>query len=293
MPPRVTVITATYNSSRTLRFTIHSVLKQDFKDFEYWIIGDGCTDDSEEVVRSFDDPRINWHNLSSNSGSQAIPNNAGLERARGDYIAYIGHDDLWCANHLSSLLEVLAAGSVTLAHSLTFLIGPEGLRLVVGAFGRGRGYANAAVPPSSWMHNKTALRWRDAHKLGRAVDHDFFWRWQQSGFGIASTEKLTLLKFPSPWWGVYKRQDNFPQVGYWEKLESGSDEWRTDLLLQAASLLARRHTSFLTLKAWLKEGIKPLGFLIVSRYSNAPFMHFLFQTFRKFQRKARGLPPQP
>lgn len=290
MSPKVTVITATYNSSRTLRYTIQSVLKQDFQDFEYWIIGDSCTDDSEEVVRSFDDPRVKWHNLSSNSGSQAIPNNAGLERALGAYIAYIGHDDLWCNNHLSSLLAVCDIGSAKLAHSLTFLIGPEGLRNVYGALGRGRNYTNFSVAPSSWMHSRSPQRWQDARKIGRAVDNDFFWRCHRSGLGIVSTGKPTLLKFPSSWWGLYKREENFPQVGYWQRLSSGTDEWRTELLLQAAILLAQRHTRFLTVKELFKESIKPLGWLIISRYPNA--LYFLFQAFRQYQRKLRGLPAE-
>ena len=292
MSPKVTVITATYNSSRTLRYTIQSVLKQDFQDFEYWIVGDACTDDSEEVVRSFDDPRVKWHNLSSNSGSQAIPNNAGLERALGAYIAYVGHDDLWRENHLSSLLDVLATGSATLAHSLAFLIGPEGLRYVHGALGRGRDYTNFAAVPSSWMHKNTSQRWQDARAIERAVDNDFFWRWHQSGLGITSTEKLTLLKFPSAWWGLYQRQENFPQIIYWEKLNSGIDEWQTELLLQAAMLLAQQQTALLTFKECLKQSVKPLWWFFSTRYPKLPPVYLYFQTLRKAHRKLRGLPPE-
>ena len=41
-----------------------------------------CTDDSEQVVRSFADPRVRWHNLPANSGSQAGPNAVALDLAR-------------------------------------------------------------------------------------------------------------------------------------------------------------------------------------------------------------------
>ena len=61
--PRVTVIIATYNWSTVLPYSIASVLDQRFGDFEVLVIGDGCTDDSEQVVSSVADARVHWHNL--------------------------------------------------------------------------------------------------------------------------------------------------------------------------------------------------------------------------------------
>src|SRR5258707_8831106 len=69
--PLVSVIIATYNWSTVLRMAIHSVLWQTGQNFELLVIGDGCTDDSEDVVRSFGDARIHWHNLPVNSGNQS------------------------------------------------------------------------------------------------------------------------------------------------------------------------------------------------------------------------------
>src|SRR5215216_5001189 len=98
--PLVSVVTATYNYSSVLKYAIQSVLWQTYQNFELWVIGDACTDDSEAVVASFGDSRIHWVNLPENSGNQAVPNNEGIARARGKYIAYLGHDDLWYPNHL-------------------------------------------------------------------------------------------------------------------------------------------------------------------------------------------------
>ena len=81
--PEVSVIIATYNSAATLRCAIASLVAQDMRDFEAWIIGDACADDSEAVVRSFGDARLHWHNLAVNTGIQSGPNNDGLQRARG------------------------------------------------------------------------------------------------------------------------------------------------------------------------------------------------------------------
>src|SRR5688572_29309589 len=98
MSPRITVIIATYNWSTVLPYSIGSVLGQSLTDFELLVIGDGCTDDSEQVVSGIGDPRVQWINIPRH-GHQSGPNNEGIRRARSGYIAYLGHDDLWLPHH--------------------------------------------------------------------------------------------------------------------------------------------------------------------------------------------------
>ena len=109
MMPLYSVVLATYNRGRHIIPTIASVLRQTLADYELLVIGDGCTDDTEATVRSFGDERVIWRNLPQRSGSQSAPNNAGGALARGRYIAYLGHDDLWAPDHLESLGRCLAA----------------------------------------------------------------------------------------------------------------------------------------------------------------------------------------
>ena len=54
------------------------------------------------MVASFDDPRITFINLPQNVGEQSGPNNEGLRLARGRYIAYLNHDDMYFPDHLAS-----------------------------------------------------------------------------------------------------------------------------------------------------------------------------------------------
>jgi len=103
--PTFSVIVATYNWSAALRLALASVLEQTEHDFELLVIGDHCSDDSEAVVRAFGDSRLVWVNLERNCGSQWGPNNTGLSMARGRYIAYLGHDDLWAPGHLRAARE--------------------------------------------------------------------------------------------------------------------------------------------------------------------------------------------
>jgi GT2 family glycosyltransferase len=84
--PLISIIMATYNRSNILAYTIQSVLWSTYKDWELLVVGDSCTDDTEEVVASFEDPRVSFINLERNFGEQSGPNNEGFRRARGRYI---------------------------------------------------------------------------------------------------------------------------------------------------------------------------------------------------------------
>ena len=101
--PRVSVVTATYNRSHILRHSIASVIAQRLTDWELIVVGDACTDDTADVVASFDDPRIRYHALAANVGEQSGPNNEGVALARGEMIAFLNHDDLWLPDHLALL----------------------------------------------------------------------------------------------------------------------------------------------------------------------------------------------
>ena len=89
--PKVSIVIATYNMSSVLPYSVGSALGQSFADFELIVVGDGCTDDSAEVVRAIGDERLRWINLPANSGHQSTPNNKGIEAARGELIAYDEH----------------------------------------------------------------------------------------------------------------------------------------------------------------------------------------------------------
>src|SRR6059036_1113442 len=130
--PKVTLIIAAYNSSKTLQCALRSLRQQTFPDFEAWVVGDACTDDSEQVVSSFADPRLYWTNLGQHCGCQNGPNNEGLRRARGRYIAYLGHDDLWFPWHLAGLVSTIEETGADFVHAAAALIDPTGPVGIIG-----------------------------------------------------------------------------------------------------------------------------------------------------------------
>jgi glycosyltransferase involved in cell wall biosynthesis len=149
--PLVTVIMATYNWAPVLPYSIGSALDQTFSDFELLVIGDGCTDESGEVVAAISDARVHWHNLPTNTGHQSGPNNAGIRQARGDVIAYLGHDDLWLPRHLELLLGAIDEGA-RIAHASTLLVRPDRQPLVWPP--PGYVYRGGWVPPTAMVHTR-------------------------------------------------------------------------------------------------------------------------------------------
>ena len=201
--PLVSVVTATYNRSAVLEYAIRSVLAQRFTDFEYLVIGDGCTDASESVVRSFGDPRLRWENLPQNSGNQSAPNNRGLQLARGQYVAYIGHDDLWHPEHLAILVSAIEASRADLVFSITLEIGPPTMptRWLLGLCPNGVYEWSMLVPPSSWLHRRDVTEriggWRDYRTIALPPDADFIDRVYEHGCRLVPVDELTVFKFTS------------------------------------------------------------------------------------------------
>lgn len=99
MQPLVTVIIPTYNRAVTIKRAINSVLHQTYKELELIIVDDGSTDDTVEIVHSYQDKRIKLVCLSENCGAN-IARNAGIKLAKGEYIAFQDSDDEWLEDKL-------------------------------------------------------------------------------------------------------------------------------------------------------------------------------------------------
>jgi len=90
----VSIILPTLNGGSWIFSSIKSVIDQTFSDWELIIISDGSTDNTENVVKSFNDDRIIYLKNENNLGIQKTLNK-GLKKARGKYIARIDDDDKW------------------------------------------------------------------------------------------------------------------------------------------------------------------------------------------------------
>ena len=104
--PIVSVIMPVYNGDQFLDRSIKSVLNQTFNNFEYIIINDGSTDDSQKIIESYKDSRIKLINYSKNMGISFALNN-GLNVAEGNYIARQDQDDVSFPDRFMLQIEFL------------------------------------------------------------------------------------------------------------------------------------------------------------------------------------------
>jgi glycosyltransferase involved in cell wall biosynthesis len=235
--PAISVIIPTYNWSAALRLAIRSVLQQTMQEFELLVIGDGCTDDSEQVVRSFHDSRISWHNLDRNYGSQWAADNLGIDLARAELIAYLGHDDIWYPTHLEAILRAARHSNAEVVTSIMALYGPAGSGAcgVAGLFPTGVYTARDFVPPSAFAHTKQVCaeyRWQDPAELDTPIDMAFMNNAIGLAKTVASTGELTCFKFNAAWRrDVYKTKTVEEQERMLARIESGVD-FRTEELLR-------------------------------------------------------------
>jgi glycosyltransferase involved in cell wall biosynthesis len=105
MAPEVSVLIPSYNHAHYLGHAIRSVLNQSFSDWEVIIIDDGSTDDSQEVVAKFDDPRIEYI-FQENQGLSAA-RNTGIRQANSETIALLDADDIWSEDYLETMVAPL------------------------------------------------------------------------------------------------------------------------------------------------------------------------------------------
>ncbi|WAH43816.1 glycosyltransferase [Alicyclobacillus fastidiosus] len=115
--PLITVCIATYNRANLLLTrSLRSVINQTYTNLQIIVIGDGCTDNTEDIVRSFDDPRIHFENLPQHGMyptdpyqrwqvAGTIPLNRALELATGDFVTHLDDDDEFVPHRIERLVE--------------------------------------------------------------------------------------------------------------------------------------------------------------------------------------------
>jgi GT2 family glycosyltransferase len=231
--PRATVIIATYNWSTVLPYAIDSVLSQTMSDFELLVIGDGCTDDTERVVATINDPRMRWINLPRNTGDQSGPNNHGLHEAKGEFIAYLGHDDLWLPHHMQCMTDALEETGAGVAHSLLVRVSP-GREIGAPVFPlTEHGWDSS---PSCTVYRSSVTEkiggWGNYRNLTVAPQTDLFRRAQAAGFPITFVPRLTTIKFPASERKDVYRDRPFHEQATWSARIKADPNFEADQLVR-------------------------------------------------------------
>jgi glycosyltransferase involved in cell wall biosynthesis len=143
--PLISVYVPTYNRAEILlERAVPTVLNQTYRNFELIVVGDCCTDDTEELLSKIKDPRLKFYNLTKRGkrypataenhwlAGPVVPANKGLELVVGKWIARIDDDDTWTPDHLESLLNFAQEGDLEFV-SASYETERYGKRYVVSA----------------------------------------------------------------------------------------------------------------------------------------------------------------
>jgi glycosyltransferase involved in cell wall biosynthesis len=101
--PKICVVTPSFNHGRYIRATVRSVLEQDYPNLEYWVIDGGSRDETVEVLKSFNDPRLHWISEPDHGQSDAL--NKGYARGSGEILGWLNSDDTYAPGALAAAAE--------------------------------------------------------------------------------------------------------------------------------------------------------------------------------------------
>jgi glycosyltransferase involved in cell wall biosynthesis len=107
MPPKVSVCIATYQQRELLREAVESVLAQDYPCFEIVVGDDGSTDGTHEMLHEYEQRHPGLFKLALSPCNTGITENCNrvLALATGEYLAWLGGDDLWLPGKLRQQVE--------------------------------------------------------------------------------------------------------------------------------------------------------------------------------------------
>ncbi len=123
--PAVSVIMNIFNGADTLREALQSALDQTFADWELIVWDDCSTDDSAAIVASFRDPRIHYF-LAPRSMSLGEARAAAIQRAEGEWLAFLDQDDVWLSRKLELQMALADPPSVGMIYGRTLAFDTDG-----------------------------------------------------------------------------------------------------------------------------------------------------------------------
>jgi len=103
--PLISVLIPCYNSRKFIKDTLNSVLEQTYQNFEILLVDDGPPDPVEDIYKELNSPKIKYFKI--NNSGPAKARNFAAQHAKGEYVAFLNHDDIWTPKKLEEQLQGL------------------------------------------------------------------------------------------------------------------------------------------------------------------------------------------
>ena len=102
--PLVSIIIPVYNGENYIKYSIESALNQTYKNIEIIVVNDGSKDKTEDIAKSYGD-KIRYYYKDNGGVASAL--NLGIKEAKGEYISWLSHDDIYYPNKIERQIEEL------------------------------------------------------------------------------------------------------------------------------------------------------------------------------------------
>lgn len=158
--PEISIIICNYNYARYIGDALESVRNQTFSNWECIVIDDGSTDDSVAIIKSFIKRDKRFRLIQNSHGGTSRARNAGLDAARGDYVAFLDSDDCYTEYALEMLLYIARSTNADMVGGMANMV-PEKFKFVPS---NGRQVWNAGTNisqgnPVAFLLSSNAYRW--------------------------------------------------------------------------------------------------------------------------------------
>ena len=114
--PLVSVIMPCFNSGKTIRNSLNSILSQSYSNYEIIIIDDGSCDNTSNLLKQYTDSRIIFI-LNKYEKGVAGARRTGIDTAKGEFIAFLDSDDLWYKDKLTAHINFMQTRDVNFTYS--------------------------------------------------------------------------------------------------------------------------------------------------------------------------------
>ena len=138
--PLVSIIIPSFNNAHFLDRLIPSILSQTYSNWEVIFIDNNSKDNTIEILNSYEEPRIKIYSI-NNEGIIAKSRNLGIEKAKGEWIAFLDSDDWWVTNKL------LVAINTALEKKADFVYHDMYLAKQYNNYFNKKGYSRGLKPP--------------------------------------------------------------------------------------------------------------------------------------------------
>jgi len=199
--PLISVLIPTYNKGKILtQRSIPSVLRQTYQNFEIIIVGDHCTDNTQEMIENFNDKRIIFCNLPTRGNyplkledrwrvSGTFPRNKAIELSSGEWLAPLDDDDEFSNDHLEVLLKHALSHKYDMVYGKVLMETRKNEWVELGSYP----LEHAKICHLSVLYSSSLKSFKydiDAWRYQEPGDWNMWRRMKESGIRIGFTDKI-------------------------------------------------------------------------------------------------------